>query len=382
MKILWICGLPKQVQQEVLEGKDFGAHAAWSWILGHLPPPLEVELHIACPCVKIRKAMEFDYAGSRFHLVPCLLGRLQTGFVLDPLFFRPLVNRLKPDVVHGWGTEDSYSIVAQALARDRCVVQVQGLINGYRDFLPNNFGMKYIAFRERCSLKQARTVFVESGYSAEITTPYCGEGTEIVQVDHPLREEFLTVTPATGAEKGILFVGSLCERKGYLDAVRAFETAASADWTLRMVGAGGALESQNLDTLISSLPSHVHVEKVPQATPSEIVDLMQQSSIFLLPSSMDTGPTALKEALAMGLWPVCYDNSGPMEYIGRFGYGSVAKTGDLADLAEALSIAINSKPWQQSGRLDSAVAQVRQELCAETIWQQLLNHYQDIALPA
>jgi glycosyltransferase involved in cell wall biosynthesis len=53
---------------------------------------------------------------------------------------------------------------------------------------------------------------------------------------------------------------------------------------------------------------------------------MQESAMFLLPSHMDTGPTALKEALAMGLWPVCYDNSGPAELIRRFQFGSLMQT--------------------------------------------------------
>ena len=48
LKVLWICGLPRQVQNDVLGGKDHGAHADWSWVMGHLPPPDNVELHIAC----------------------------------------------------------------------------------------------------------------------------------------------------------------------------------------------------------------------------------------------------------------------------------------------------------------------------------------------
>jgi len=382
LKILWICGLPKQVQEDVLPGTNLGAHAAWSWVLGHLPPPPDVELHIACPCVKIRKRVEFEYKGATFHLVPCLPGRLQTGFLLDPLFFKPLVRALNPDVVHGWGTEDSFSIIAQSLAPDRCVVQVQGLINAYLPYLKRTNGIRYVAFRERHSLKTARHIFVESEYSRAITKEYCGPNTKKHVVDHPLRQDFLSATPVTGTAKAVLFVGSLCDRKGYLDAVQAFAETGNKDWILHLVGGGDETATLQLKNLIGSLPNMLRVEHIPSASSGKIVELMQQSSIFLLPSSMDTGPTALKEALAMGLWPVCYDNSGPREYISRFGYGSLAKTGDIAALALLLKTAMQARPWLEGQRLSSVVTNVRHDLCAATIWKELLVHYQDIAAQA
>lgn len=376
MKILWICGLPSQIQKEALSGVNYGAHAAWSWILGHLPPSDGVELHIACPVTKGSWGNQsFQYEGATFHLIRCLPGRLQSGFLLDPLMFLPLYRRLKPDVVHGWGTEDSYSIIAQQLAPNRCVVQVQGLINGYRSYLPNNLGLKYVAFRERLSLRKSKTVFVESGFSAELSRPYCGPQTRIVQVDHPLRSTFLEASPATGNAHGILFVGSLCDRKGYHDAVEAFSRITDSDWTLTMVGSGNESDTNQLMQRISNIPNVTHI---PHAASDEIVDLMQQSSIFLLPSKMDTGPTALKEALAMGLWPVCYDNSGPQEYIHRFNYGSLARTGDVADLADHLATALDLKPWVQQDQLAAVVARIRNELCAATIWKQLLVHYREV----
>jgi glycosyltransferase involved in cell wall biosynthesis len=379
MKILWICGLPRQVQAEALNGVNFGAHAAWSWILGHLPPSSKVELHIACPTTKGPWAgRSFEYQGATFHLVRCLPGRLQSGFLLDPLMFRPLVKKIKPDVVHGWGTEDSYSIIAQQLAPKRCVVQVQGLINGYRDFLPDSWGIKYVALRERCSLKKAKTVFVESGFSAELSRPYCGSKTRIVQVDHPLRSDFLTAVPGDGTSKSILFVGSICDRKGYADAIKAFSALGETDWTLRLVGGGSQADTDELKRLISKAPKPESIVHIPHATPEKITELMQVSSIFLLPSKMDTGPTALKEALAMGLWPVCYDNSGPKEYVSRFQYGSLAKTGDVDALSAVLNQAVQERPWVEGNLRATVIQQVRHELCAATIWEQLIRHYRRI----
>lgn len=378
MKILWICGLPHQVQEEALDGKDYGAYASWSWILGHLPSPEDVELHIACPSAKASKSITFEYSGCTFHLVPCLPGRLQTGFLLDPFFFRGIINKINPDVVHGWGTEDSYSITAQALAPRKCVVQVQGLINAYQSYLSDTPGMKYVALRERKTLARARTVFVESGYSEEITKPYCGKQTSIIQVDHPLRSSFLNTHATSGRGKEILFVGSICERKGSCDAVAAFKQLSDTGWKMTLVGNGSRPEIADLNEQMAQVPDRTRITHIPQATSDEIVELMQRSSIFLLPSKKDTGPTALKEALSMGLWPVCYANSGPKEYISRFEYGSLANTDDVADLSEQLRTAVENKPWLKNGRLEVLVERVRHELCADTIWKQLIRHYHDV----
>ncbi len=379
MKVLWICGLPRQVQEGELGGRDYGAHAEWSWILGHLPPPNNVELHITCPSIKVRKPKKIKYSGCTFHLVPCLPGRLQVGFLLDPFFFRGIVKKLNPDVVHGWGTEDSYSVMVQTLAPEKCVVQVQGLINAYRNYLPNTLGIKYVALQERKTLSRARTVFVESGYSKEITEPYCGEKTSIIQVDHPLRSSFLKTPSASGRGQEILFLGSICERKGYQDAVTAFQQLPNMEWKMTLVGNGSPQDVAELNEQIAQVSVAGRITHIPQASSDTIVELMQRASIFLLPSKMDTGPTALKEALAMGLWPICYANSGPKEYITRFGYGSLASTGDVVELAEQLKTAVDKKPWLHNERLEMLVSRVRHELCADTIWQQLIRHYHDIA---
>ena len=87
---------------------------------------------------------------------------------------------------------------------------------------------------------------------------------------------------------------------------------------------------------------------------------------------------SFREALAMGLWPVCYDNSGPREYISRFCYGSLAQTGDVAGLARVLKTAMQERPWLEGECLSGVVSRVRHDLCASTIWKQLLVHYQDV----
>ncbi len=377
MRVIWICGLPHKLQEDCCSGKNYGASAAWSWIMGHFPIPASVELHLVIPITKGPwRNTQVEYRGAQVHLVRCLPGRAQTFFLFDYFSLKPVIRKINPDVVHGWGTEVSFSRIAQRLAKAKAVVQVQGLINEYIPYLPNNLLTRYVAWQERRTLQQAKTVFVESEYSAQITRPFIGENTRLIHVDHPLRSTFLSESPSVGTEQKILFLGSICKRKGIFDALDAFEKLAGDAWSLCVIGAGE--QNVEFEQRLAMSPKRELITWIKQADESRIIQEMSGSSIFLLPSRMDTGPTALKEALAMGLWPVCYDNSGPKEYVTRFDYGVLAATGDVKDLALVLQQAVNNKAWMQEDRLTICVQRVRKELSANTIWNHLVGYYQEI----
>ena len=174
MRILWICSLPLSVQQSAFGTGDHGAQVAMSWILAHLPPPEGIDLHIAClwPGGSHRKEAEFN--GVRFHLLPCQKrGRALFFFQRDPSFFRGLVDELKPDVIHGWGTEDSFGLVARRLAPFRHVIGIQGLVTEYRRRIPLESRTILTGFTERLTLRSARWVVAESDYSLRVARPLC-----------------------------------------------------------------------------------------------------------------------------------------------------------------------------------------------------------------
>jgi len=57
-------------------------------------------------------------------------------------------------------------------------------------------------------------------------------------VEHPLRREFLDSKPSDGQEQRVLFLGSINQRKGISDALRAFSEVRIDGWTLHVIGAG------------------------------------------------------------------------------------------------------------------------------------------------
>lgn len=379
MRILWICSLPLSVQQSAFDAGDHGAQVAMSWILAHLPPPDGIDLHIAClwPGGSRRKEAEFN--GARFHLLPCQRrGRALLFFQRDPSFFRALFEELKPDVVHGWGTEDSFGLVARRLAPFRHVIGIQGLITEYRRRIPLESRTILTGMTERLTLRSARWVVAESDYSLRAARPLCPQARMRV-VEHPLRRDFLESEPSNGLGCRALFIGTIGERKGIGDAMRAFAQAAPGEWSLHVVGSGTRESEGEMVKLADELGIGARFIHDRALSTPELIAAMRESSIFLLPTRIDTGPTALKEALAMGLWPVCYDNSGPGEYVRKFGFGSLARDLDPGDLTATLRTAIETRPWADLSLRQTLQAASRTTFSREEIWPQLERLYLEIS---
>lgn len=373
IKILWLCGVPHEVQEVALNGRNVGSSAAWSWVMGHLPPPPDVELHIACPAKNISAPLDVEYRGVTFHLFPYIRGAAYTFFYNWLPGFRRVYKEIEPDWVHGWGTEAGFSSSALSLSPAHSLVEIQGILSDYYPHMQKSTPLFFSILNERITLKKAPRLLAESHYSARETKKYTKGAVGVIP--HPLRDDFLKVSWGDKDKKQIVFLGTLTDRKGIKDAIRSFAAGASNDWNLVCIGQGAESYEREVKALIYELDIAERVQLRGALTAAEIIQLLQESPVFLLPSYMDTGPTALKEALAMGLWPVCYDNSGPKELIERYQYGSLSPTGDISALTESLRKALDEQPWIESEKLERCVTQVRHDLSRETVWNQLMKAY-------
>ena len=379
MRVLWICGLPRQVQDTCFHGEDRGSRAAWSWIIAHLPPPDDIDLHVACLWPGGSQHEYVTFQRANFHLLPCpARGRALLFFQCDTNSFRPLFEELRPDLVHGWGTEDSFGLVARRLAPQRHVIGIQGLIRTYHKYLPNTYRTLIVRVTERMTLRRARNVVAESHYSLNSATPLCPSALKRV-IEQPLRSEFLNATPSDGAEKTVLFVGAIDDRKGVMDAIAAFSKGAPENWKLHVVGKGTSENESKMYKLVRDTRTNARFHHSRDLDTPSLVKAMRESSVFLLPTRVDTGPTALKEALTMGLWPVCYANSGPGEYIRKYSFGSLATDRDEASLSNELKRCLSEMPWKNAEKRKSLEHQTRYDFSREQAWKQLTQVYEMVA---
>ena len=382
MKVLWICGLPNVVRLEGW-GKVLSLcpTPAWSWIVGHLPPPPGVELHILCPTVDlIDNRIDFQWRGAVWHCFkrhPLKLLHHTIPYIINVWKF---VRELAPDVVHGWGGETGFGYAATLLSK-RSVVSVQGLLLLYCElsskFKGNmkSFSGCRMIWRERQSYRRAKVLLTESKASQEALKQYYDE--DSILIPHPLRKEFLQISlenrhSLVNMPIKIVFVGGLVDRKGAMDALKAFAGLQSS--SAKMVFIGDGEKKEEMERFVDNYHMRDSISICSSRTPQEIVEEFRTAQFFLLPSYGDTGPTALKEALSCGLYPICYENSGPKALCAHYGCGGLCETGNVDALARLLKDrTAHVEKCLREGR--EAAMRVRGELGRDAVWKELLQVY-------
>lgn len=377
MRVLWICGLPEEVRLE--KGLSDVSGAAWSWILGHLPPPEDVELHVICPVygLKTEGGVHFEWRGATWH---CFALKRWEPLFLRRRFYRTIkdfVKELKPDVVHGWGGESGCGLLA-TYCSEKAIVSVQGQLrmlnaNARQCGLKPEFPWWSISARfreilEGWTYRRASVLLTESEASKKSLWELYGLRSEVMR--HPLRREFLVssgekVEPCNREAETYLFVGQMVARKGPLDALKAFAGLRDADARLVMIGSGN-LDAE-IDQFIQEQGLGNRITRIPQCSAAEVVEWMQKSRYFILPSYGDTGPTAMLEAISQGMVPICYDNTGPGEIVRRYGVGSATKTGEVGSLVSGCKFHVEN--------VRGAAMRVREEHSWEAAWDGLMKVY-------
>lgn len=375
-KVVWFCGLPEKTREDMFSDLNLPTQRAWSWVTGHLPPPPHIDLHIVCADRRIKHSVSRVWKGATFHLLNVPRGGpyiLYEGWA--PAFVRK-ARELNPDVVHGWGTECAFGLAALRAAPEKQIIGIQGIMLEYLPVLQKSILNVLCTFNEWRVLRKARNCVAESDYSRRTASKYTKAKFSIVP--HPLREEFRLASPGPRDEKIILYLGTLDRRKGFFDAVRAF-VALKQDWRLICIGSVDGIKRKSaVESFLKEIHAGDRVHLVGLQSSVQIIEWFRRSPVFLLPSYMDTGPTALKEALSMGLWPVCYDNTGPQELITSHGVGSLSPTGDIQTLTETLRQVLNNEPWQEASRMEQAVAKIRDDLSPAAVWEKLGKVYDSI----
>ena len=353
--------------------------AAWSWIVGHLPPPKDVELHIICPVfgMKEREA-HFEHGGAQWH---CF--RLKRW---EPLFLRlrfywsirSFVKKLKPDVVHGWGGESGCGLLA-TYCSPFAVVSVQGLLRmlcanarQWHIQVPEMGSLSawYRRWMENRTYRRAHSLLVESETARDGLRMLYGLDAEVVP--HPIRPEFALTQRHRSVETRVtnfLFVGQMTARKGAMDALKAFAAMDNQDALLTMVGAGDL--DVEIDSYIQEHGLMKRVKRVACCSAGELLKLMDEANAILVPTYGDTGPTILKEALSQGIYPISYGNTGAAELVARYSFGEVCATGDWKSLGKAMD-----RFCEESKERNHKIAErVRRDLSRESAWRSLRRVY-------
>jgi glycosyltransferase involved in cell wall biosynthesis len=147
-------------------------------------------------------------------------------------------------------------------------------------------------------------------------------------------------------EATILFAGTITEKKGTNDLIRAFSKVATEfpDWTLVLAGNGDIVKSESL---ADKLQIRNQIRFTGWISGNAKDELFSKASVFCLPSYTEGFPMAVLDAWAYGI-PVVTTPVGGLPDILLHGENSmVFQPGDVDGLAQNLEILLSNKKLRE-----------------------------------
>jgi glycosyltransferase involved in cell wall biosynthesis len=267
---------------------------------GFAAMPQDVEVHVISAT---RHAMicPSKIAPNIFFHQPLLpswgMGRsLFTGAVLAT---RKLLRDIRPDIVHGQGTERECALAA--------------VFSGYPNILTIHGNMRVHATRgenqgkpyyrlasalESLALRKTDGVVSISSYTDDLVKPLAKK---TWLLPNAADRSYFQASPSPQEPPTILFVGGLDERKNPISFIKACcDIIENSGWKIRLCGTGSP-DSTYRKELSKFAGSRPWIELAGWKSRSELLAEMEKSSLLVLPTLEDNCPMVVLEAMAVGL---------------------------------------------------------------------------------
>ena len=287
----------------------------------------EVEIHWVVMSELVQERRDVCEWGQKFHVLPTSQsGRSATLFREDRKAIHAVLDEIRADLVHGWGTEDVYGLATVLSGRPN-IVSMQGILSYYalKNKMPARSYLQ--AILELFILWKAKKVTTESQWGRNVLlrrNPFA----KVDLVEYGVQQVFFQ-TKWQPEEKNpfALFVGGISPRKGIHDLVEAFRDPKLSGSELVVIGGG---EGEWAKKLQKSAPANINW--LGRKTAEETAQYMSKAWCLVLPTRADTSPNVVKEARVIGLPVITTRNGGQASYVRDCEDGYFVECGDLDGL--------------------------------------------------
>lgn len=246
---------------------------------------------------------------QNLHILPSWKrGRAATLFWADRRRIRKKLKEIRPDLVHGWGTENIWGWATLGFPGPQ-LFSVQGLLGLYGKLGRQGLRDRGMALIERRVLRKVQTITTESSWARERIEEQTGRK-DVRLVEYGVAERFFEAEPNPDpVNPYAMMVGTADYRKGIDLAVELFSRPGLRDFSLKVVGGVAPFGE------VYKNRSPENVEWLGRKTQSQIMDLLTRARCLILPSRADVCANVVKEARVMGLPVVGSPHGGHIQYI-------------------------------------------------------------------
>jgi glycosyltransferase involved in cell wall biosynthesis len=357
--------------------------ASWQRVLldslQELVPDLNV--HVLVLRRHFSKSCSFQRRNVTFHLIRTPRGTRATSlYWVDTFLISRQLSKIRPDLIHAWGSDQGAALVASRLAYPS-IVTIQGLYSWFAQIGRATIHERLSAWVERRSLPRAQCVTTESRFSVEYVNRHF-RPRQVLQIEHAPAGIFREIqrSPVIGPLR-FVYVGRFERRKGADMLFEALnQLLGELDFELVFVGPGDSPNERLFHELRRNIPSALWKRVVMKfdLTASDVAAELRVATMMIYPTRVDVSPNTVKEAVVARLPVVASRVGGIPDYVVPGKNGLLFQAGDLAGCVQTIREACRH-PLFSRGLVDDAVAgQMRDYLSPKTMARQFWNAYQDV----
>ncbi len=264
--------------------------------------------------------------------------------------FHRLLRKIKPDIVHGSGTdhEFAYAAVTSRYPSVVTIHQVMPQLVETMGYSPLSFPA-LLARYEKITMRRAKYLIAITRYVSEQFPGFEGK---VFHIPNALGEHFFD-HPAS-EEIDIVFVGRIIPRKHVLNLVQAVDRLKKDFPTLsvHIIGSGSGPYYQRVLDFVESSGLEKQVCFRGQLPQEDVAGTIASSKLLVIPSALESFSMVAAEAQALGK-PVIATTVGAFpERIEDGVTGLLVAPDDIAGLAEAIGkVVSNSEMRREMGRI-------------------------------
>ncbi|HOI30227.1 MAG TPA: glycosyltransferase family 4 protein [Melioribacteraceae bacterium] len=358
MKIAWLCPYPinniPEIRRQLNGNPDFVHSSSWIVTLSNeLINNQEIELHILNVSTRAPKYF-YHKIGHHLHVIPSGIPFIYKGFPswlpIDRITyyknlvkkFNDLLKDIKPNIVHGHGTEGPYGFGA-VNSGVNSIVSIQGIISSLFKYEPSV--TSWIQARIEVNTIRSGSKFGCRTNWDKSFVKHNNKNAQIFYLPEAVGDIFLETNWNGMDSDDIIVVGTICKRKGTELLLRCVPEIIKhfPRLNFKFVGGGHIKYLRKMKSLASRLGVDKNIEWVGYRNPSEIARLLSRSRLYLHPSYCDNSPNSLLEALAVGTPSLASNVGGIPSMVKNNNIYNLFDINDPSDLIDKLIMMLTDK---------------------------------------
>ncbi|MDO5472873.1 MAG: glycosyltransferase [Akkermansia sp.] len=303
----------------------------------------EFELHWITLTKNVKKEHSKMVEGQYMHLLPTGSKTISQylRYLPDRMKVARFLRRIKPDLLHAWGNESCYGICAKDF-KGKKLFSFQGALDGYakRAAMPP-FMVRQARF-EREVLPAMPVITAESEWAMERVRELAPQA-DVRLWEYAAESRFFNVQRRPDKQPMCMMLTSSSHIKNVPTAIAAFSRPELSHVKLCVAGVNPGT--------YGDVPENILL--LGKLKREEISAYLCRAWAFIHPSLADTGPTAVKEARAVGLPCIVSSECGAKRYVVPDKSGYIIDPMNVEQLVDAvLKVTCDEEKSLSMGRYD------------------------------